>query len=152
MRQENRDVGRTNSRGRFLVPDLRSFEINQLSIEPLDAPITADVPLTRREVRPQDRSGVIVRLPVINKRSALLKLVDVSGKAIRVGSAATLSSTGVAVPVGYDGEAFLVDLQSRNEVVVEQPDGRRCVATFDYQATAYQIPVLGPLQCRDQAR
>src|SRR5204863_1398973 len=32
VRQENRDVGRTNSRGRFLVPDLRSFEINQLSI------------------------------------------------------------------------------------------------------------------------
>ena len=90
VRQENRDVGRTDSRGRFLVPDLRSFEINQLSIEPLDAPITADVPLTRREVRPQDRSGVIVRLPVTNKRSALVRLVDPGGKPIRVGSFATL--------------------------------------------------------------
>ena len=150
VRQENRDVGRTDSRGRFLVPDLRSFEINQLSIEPLDAPITADVPLTQREVRPQDRSGVIVRLPVINKRSALLRLVDASGKPIRVGSAATLSSTGVAVPVGYDGEAFLVDLQSRNEVVVEQPDRRRCVVTFDYQDVAGEIPVLGPLPCKGQ--
>jgi outer membrane usher protein len=67
-------------------PDLRSFEINQLSIEPLDAPITADVPLTEREVRPQDRSGVIVRLPVINKRSALVRLVDASGN--QFGSAA----------------------------------------------------------------
>jgi outer membrane usher protein len=150
VRQENRDVGRTDSRGRFLVPDLRSFEVNQLSIEPLDAPITADVPLTEREVRPQDRSGVVVWLPVINKRSALVRLVDAGGKPIRVGSAATLSSSGVAVPVGYDGEAYLVDLQDRNEVIVEQPDRRRCVVTFDYQDVAGEMQVLGPLPCKGQ--
>jgi P pilus assembly protein, porin PapC len=57
VRQENRDVGRTDSHGRLLVPDMRSYDINRLAIEPLDAPMDADVPVTSREVRPRDRSG-----------------------------------------------------------------------------------------------
>ncbi len=152
VRQENRDVGRTDAGGRFLVPDLRSFEINRLSIEPLDAPITADVPLTSREVRPQDRSGVIVRLPVTIRHGALLRMVDPSGKPIQIGSIATLKSTGIAVPVGYDGEAYVLDLSSQNEILVEEPDGRRCVVEFDYHDTPGQIPVLGPLSCKGGAQ
>ena len=134
------------------MPDLRSFEINRLSIEPLDAPITADVPLTSREVRPQDRSEVIVRLPVTNKHAALLRMVDRTGKPIRIGSVATLRSTGVAVPVGYDGEAYVLDLSSHNEVLIEQADGRRCVLEFDYRDVPGQIPVLGPLSCKERAQ
>jgi outer membrane usher protein len=32
--QENRDVGSTNSSGRLLVPDMRSFDLNHVAIEP----------------------------------------------------------------------------------------------------------------------
>jgi outer membrane usher protein len=55
--QENCDVGRTNSAGRLLVPDMRSFDLNHLAIEPTDVPPDATIDVTTREVRPQDRSG-----------------------------------------------------------------------------------------------
>jgi outer membrane usher protein len=146
--QENREVGRTDSAGQVLVPDLRSFEINRISIDPTDAPVDVTVPFALREVRPQDRSGVVVRFPLKVSRSALLRLTDETGKPIAVGSTATLRSTGVASPVGYAGEAYLVDLQSWNQVDVEQPDGRRCTVGFYYRYTPGELPALGPFHCQ----
>jgi outer membrane usher protein len=147
--QENREVGRTDSHGRILVPDLRSFETNQLSIEPLDAPVDAEVKVTRKSVRPQDRSGVVVKFPVKIDRGALLRLVDGSGKPLPVGSSATLESSGAAVPVGYDGEAYVVELGNRNQVLVDLPDGGKCAVSFDFKPAANQIPTVGPLTCRE---
>ena len=152
VRQENRDVGRTDSHGRLLVADLRSFELNQLSIEPLDAPVDAEVTVTRKKVRPQDRSGVVVKFPVKIDAGALLRLVDGSGKPLPVGSTATLKSSGAAVPVGYDGEAYVVDLQNRNQVLVERPDGDKCLVSFDFKSAPNQIPTLGPLTCRESVQ
>ena len=147
VRQENRYAGRTDSDGKLLVPDLRSFEINHLSIDPLDAPIDTSVPFSRREVRPQDRSGVVVQFPLKASHGALLRLADADGKPIPVDSMATLLSTGVSVPVGYDGEAYLVDVQLHNQVRVDLPNGRHCAVDFDYRPTAGEIPTIGPLKC-----
>ncbi|HEX4737448.1 MAG TPA: fimbria/pilus outer membrane usher protein [Allosphingosinicella sp.] len=149
VRYENRDVGRTDSRGRLLVPELRSFEANHVSIEPLDAPPDADVAIVSRIARPQDRSGIVLRFPVTASRGALLRLVDANGAPIAPGSIATLGSTGAAVPVGYDGEAYVVGLQDRNTLEVELPDGGRCTIAFDYQAGDREIPRLGPFTCRE---
>jgi outer membrane usher protein len=146
--RENRPVGTTDSSGRFLVPDLRSFDVNRISIDPLDAPLDAVIPTTVQQVRPQDRSGVVVHFPVKSSHGALIRLVDEVGKAIPVGSVATLKSSGVAAPVGYDGEAYIVDLQAHNEVGVERRDGRRCSVEFDYQQKPGQIETIGPLRCR----
>src|ERR1019366_7347347 len=73
---DNREVGTTDAAGRLLVPDLRSFDLNHIAIEPTDVPVDATVPFTTREVRPQDRSGVVVRFPVKIGHGALLRLVD----------------------------------------------------------------------------
>jgi outer membrane usher protein len=151
VRQENRDIARTDSHGRAVVPDLLAFELNQISINPLDAPVDADIALTGRGVRPPDRSGVVVKLPVRAAHGAVLRIVDASGAPLPVGSAATLSSTKVAVPVGYEGEAYLLDLQAHNTVTIELPDGRRCALAFDYEAKAGDIPSIGPIVCRETA-
>src|SRR6202040_1441907 len=103
-----------------------------------------------RDVRPQDRSGVVVRFPVKMSNGALLRLVDDAGLPLPIGSAATLTATGVAVPVGYGGEAFVEDLAPRdNELTVQDPGGRRCVVVFNYQAVPGEIPTIGPLACRE---
>ena len=83
---ENREVGRTGSNGTLLLPDLRSYQLNHLSIDPLDAPADATVPFTTRDVRPADRSGVIVKFPIKRSHGALLLLTDVAGNAMPVGS------------------------------------------------------------------
>jgi outer membrane usher protein len=146
---ENREVGRTDSAGRLLVPDLRSYDINRLSIEPTDAPADATVAFAARDVRPQDRSGVVVHFPIRTSHGALLRLVDETGQPLPVGSAATLAGTKTAVPVGYDGEAYVQDLDRHNKLNVERPDGRRCAVSFDYAPAKGEIPTIGPLACRE---
>ena len=149
--EENRDVGSTNSKGRLLVPDLRSFDVNHLTIEPTDVPLDSTMAVVARQVRPQDRSGVVVKFPVKVSHAALLRLVDETGAAIPVGSTATLRNTGVIVPVGYDGEAYIQDLSLHNDIAVERLDGRRCEVVFDYRPLPGEIPTIGPLPCREES-
>src|SRR5258708_219909 len=97
--QENRDVGSSDSSGRLLVPDLRSFDPITL---PSSRPIsrwTARLTSPRTEVRPQDRSGVVVRFRVKVSHGALLRLVDEAGVPLPIGSTAKLRSSGSTVPV-----------------------------------------------------
>lgn len=148
---ENRDAGTTNYRGMLIVPDLRAFEINHLAIDPNDVPPDATIDTAAREVRPQDRSGVVVEFPIKFSHGALLKLVDEAGLPIPVGGTVTLLATGMVYPVGYDGSAYVQGLAPRNEVLVERPDGQQCSATFDYVAMPREIPVIGPLNCRTSA-
>ncbi len=146
--QENRAVGRTNGAGQILIPDLRAFDINRIAIDPTDVPMDSTIDVSEREVRPQDRSGVVVRFAVQVSRAALLRLVDQAGQPIPLGSTATLEATKAVVPIGYDGEAYVQDLAPHNKVNVEGVKGQRCSVTFDYKPEAGRIPRIGPLKCQ----
>jgi outer membrane usher protein len=146
---ENRAVGRTDSGGKLLVPDLRSFEINHLSIDPLDVPPDASLATSTREIRPQDRSGVVVDFQIRVSRGALLTLVTKDGKPVPIGSSAVLAATKAAVEVGYDGQAYVEDLSDANTLRVQMPDGRRCTASFPYLARLGDIPKIGPIICSE---
>jgi outer membrane usher protein len=148
--QENRDVGSTGSSGRLLVPDMRSFDLNHIAISPTDIPADVTIDVATREMRPQDRSGVVVKFQVKISHAALLRLVDGAGAPMPLGSAATLRATGVTVPVGYDGDAYVEDLSSHNELAVERMDGRRCTVVFDYRPLPGEVPTIGPLRCQEQ--
>jgi outer membrane usher protein len=149
---ENRDAGRTNSSGLLLVPDLRSYAINHLAIDPADLPPDVSLDSATREVRPQDRSAVVVRFAVRASRGASVRLVDEKGALIVPGSVVMLQATGSKAPVGYDGETYIEGLDAHNEVSVEQPDGQRCTARFDYRPAPGDIPTIGPVVCVEQAR
>jgi outer membrane usher protein len=149
---ENRPDGITDSSGRLLVPDLRSWDVNRLSIDPADVPIDAQVPYTERQVRPPDRSGVVVKFPIRKINGALLVLVDDTGHPIPVGSTATLQATGVVAPVGYDGETFIENLGKTNQLVIQLPNDARCVVAFGFTPTPGAIPKVGPLTCRNDDR
>ena len=147
--QENRDVGTTDKSGRLLVPDMRSFDLNHIGIEPKDVPADADLALDKRIVRPQDRSGVVIRFPIQFSHGALLKLVDATGLPIPLGSTATLLGSSALAPVGYDGEAYLEGLSKHNRITVELANGKRCTAAFDYKPVPGDIPTIGPLRCQE---
>ncbi len=150
VQQENRDVGRTNSSGRLLVPDMRSFDLNHITIEATDIPPDVTIVDASRVMRPQDRSGVVVKFPVRISHGAMLRLVYEAGVPLSVGSAATLRATSVTVPVGYDGDAYVQDLSPHNELTVERSDGWRCSVAFSYQPVPDEIPRIGPLTCREE--
>ena len=145
-------MGRTSSSGRLLVPDMRSFEQNHIRIEPTDIPPDATLITDARVVRPQDRSGVVVKFPIKFNHAALLQMVDEAGVPLPMGSVATLRATGAVVPVGYDGDAYVEDLSPHNELTVELPNGQRCTVAFDYKAIPGEIPSIGPLRCQEKPK
>ena len=144
---ENQVIGRTNREGRLLVPNLRAFELNQLAIDPDDVPADTNVPFVRRTVRPMERSGVVIRFPLRTSHAGLLKLIDEAGRPLALGSVVMAQLDREAVPVGYDGEAFVENLAADNAILVELVDGRRCKARFAYRSQAGEIPVIGPVRC-----
>jgi outer membrane usher protein len=149
---ENRPDGVTNASGRLLVPDLLSWDVNRVAIDPADVTVDAQVTYTERRVRPPDRSGVVVKFPIRKTNGALLVLVDETGHPLPAGSSATLRATGVAATVGYDGEAFIEGLVQHDQLLVQLPEDARCVVSFDYAPVAGEIPKIGPLTCRRDDR
>jgi outer membrane usher protein len=159
--QENRPVGHTDSSGVLLVPGLRAFDTNRLGIDPNTVPFDATVGETEKLVRPQDRSGVIVRFPIKASHGALVRLQDAANKPLALGSVARLEGgkggggggTGKRgtrrgeVVVGYDGEVFLTGLQPDNTLVVTPPHGPACTARFRYKPVAGTLPEIGPVRC-----
>jgi outer membrane usher protein len=149
---ENRPEGVTDASGRLLVPDLLSWDVNRISIDPADVPVDAQVAYIDRQVRPPDRSGVVVKFPIRRTNGALLVLVDASGHPLPVGSVVTLEPAGVASPVGYDGEAFVENLGRTNRLLVQLPNDGQCVVSFGYTPTPGTIPKIGPLTCNQVDR
>jgi outer membrane usher protein len=147
--QENRDVGTTDKSGRLLVPDMRSFEVNQVGIEAKDVPADADLAQDKRIFRPQDRSGVVIRFPIHFSHGALLKLMDQTGLPIPLGSTATLLGSSAPAPVGYEGETYLEGLGTHNRVSVGLANGKRCTVSFDYKPVPGDIPTIGPVVCKE---
>jgi len=145
--QENRDIGTTNRAGKMLVPDMRSFELNRIGVVASDVPPDVTLAVDTYQIRPQDRSGVVIKFPMRFSYGALLKLVDESGASIPLGSTATLMATGAAYPVGYDGEAYVENLSPHNELRVKLPNERVCTVSFDYKRIPGELLTIGPLRC-----
>ena len=57
---ENRPVGETNSSGKLLVPNLRAYGSNKISIDPKGLGVNDEIETTEDVVAPADRSGVVV--------------------------------------------------------------------------------------------
>lgn len=132
---ENRPVGRTNRSGRILVPNLRSYEPNIVAIDPKNLPVDASIGATRNVVVPADRSGVVINFDVEETTaSALVTLLDASGKALEAGLRGHVERTGKEFVIGYDGEAYISALGAQNDIVVDLQDGKSCRARFPYQA------------------
>ena len=145
--QENRQIGMTSRSGKMLVPDMRAFELNKVGVAATDVPPDATLNVDSFQVRPQDRSGVVIKFPMKFNYGALLKLVDESGAPIPLGSTATLVATGAIYPVGYEGEAFVENLSPHNVLTVKRPDERVCAVGFDYKRIPGDLPTIGPLRC-----
>jgi len=144
---ENRLVGETNSRGQLLVPSLRAYGNNKISIDPTGLPVNAEIETVDGIVAPSDRSGVLVKFATrSNTWSAVVILVGAGGKPLPVGSRGRLKDGDGDFVVGYDGRAFVKGLKNANVVTVSVGNAE-CHAKFDYTASDDNQVVIGPVSC-----
>ncbi|MEA2976552.1 MAG: outer rane usher protein, partial [Alphaproteobacteria bacterium] len=148
VQYENRPAGRTDARGQLLVPGLRSYQKNQIAIEPRDLPLNADAPVTQNIVAPADRSGVVVNFGVKTEvRAAVVVFAGKDGNFIAAGSRGQLEGGSEAFVVGYDGRAYVKELGAANTVTVA--DGtNECRASFPFTPAKNNQVVIGPVVCQ----
>jgi outer membrane usher protein len=145
---ENRPAGVTNAQGLLLIPNLRSYQRNKISIDPRGLPVDADAPVTQDILAPADRSGVIAAFKIkTDIKAAVVILQGKDGAFIAPGSHGRNEATKEDFVVGYDGRAYLKGLRAANTVVVDDGDAQ-CRASFAYEPKRNSQVVIGPVACQ----
>jgi outer membrane usher protein len=145
---ENRVVGRTDENGRILVPSLRAWEVNKITINPDDMPATVQTPETRVKAVPRARSAVKVKFDLKPTTTAALVTVrDESGKFVAAGFTGRHVGSGTEFVVGYDGQIYLENLSSNNQIEIDL-DGRTCRAEFQFTPEADTQTAIDGVVCK----
>lgn len=143
----NREVARTGWFGKALVPDLRSYRTNRISINPLELPLDANIGATAMNVVPARRSGVSVDFGGQAGAAALVVLRDAAGAFLKPGSHVRLHGSQASFFIGYDGEVWIEGLGARNQITVQLDDGT-CRAEFVYTAQSGTQVYINEVECR----
>jgi outer membrane usher protein len=147
VRHDNRAVGVTDGRGMLLVPTLRSYQNNKITIDPSNLPVDAEIASTREVVVPADRAGVMVKFNVRSETtSALVTFTRPGGEVIPAGAVGRIDG-GEEFIVGYDGQAFVKNLSASNAATIELIDGT-CRANFAFAPRPGEQVQISPVECR----
>ena len=145
--QDNRLIGRTDSKGRLLVPDLQPYTANRIAIDPSSLPPDTRIAGSSQDVVPRQFAGVVARFEIERYTAATLMLVNPDGSAPEVGTPARLEGSDLGAVVGYDGILFVEGLRARNRVLVGT-GAAACEVRFDYKPVDGELPTIGPLVCQ----
>jgi outer membrane usher protein len=149
--RENRVIGKTDSSGYLLTPDLNSYQHNQVEIDSMNLPADARIATTSMDLVPQARSGALAAFHVSRYSAASVILRDADGKLLLPGTHVHHVESGSDTIVGYDGLTFIEHLQRNNHLEVDG-GGVHCSVAFTYERPSDgSLPTIGPLTCRSLA-
>ena len=116
-------IAHTDRDGTALVTGLRPFERNEISVDPVQLPLSADVPTTSFHPVPFRRGGVLVDVDI--REAASIRLLREEGGPVPAG--AWVHTSASRAPVGLDGLAFVQVQPGVNRLEVTW-EGGRCFA------------------------
>jgi outer membrane usher protein len=144
---ENRLAGVTDSSGRALITGLRSYQSNKIAIDTSKLPVDADVSTTEGYVTPADRSGVKLDFAVrTDAKPAIVVFKGADGQPIPAGASGNIQD-GESFTVGYDGRAYIKNLNPENNVTIAMAD-RECRASFPYEARPNEQVLIPGVTCQ----
>jgi outer membrane usher protein len=144
---DNQLVARTGDDGSALVPSLRPYQRNSISIDQGALPLDARVGALRMPLTLARRSGRVVAFPVGATRGALLRITLEDGAPLPAGAVVRIRGHAEAFPVALRGEAYVTGLARDNELEVSWK-GRRCLLAVTLPDDGGPLPVLGPFVCQ----
>lgn len=144
---ENRPIGQTNRRGKILLPNLRSYDVNNITLDPSNLPVDARIDHTKQMVRPTERAGAVVNFKVETEgKVALVTLKTESGDFVETGSTGTIDDKREFI-VGYDGQAYLDNIGETHRLRIAQPTRGKCEAEITVPTAGAQRATFETL-CR----
>jgi outer membrane usher protein len=148
---DNQPVGTTNARGYAMLPRLRSYDINPISIAQNDLPMDAQVDRLKIEAVPYYRSGVLLQFPVRRSHGAIFRVVLDDGEGMPSGSTIQRAGEGEVFPVALDGAAYVTGLQSHNSMRATW-NNRSCDFDVEVPQSVDPLPDLGTFVCHGVMR
>jgi outer membrane usher protein len=144
---ENRLAGITDSSGRALITGMRSYQRNKVAIDTSKLPVDADVSTTEGYVTPADRSGVRLNFAVrTDAKPAIVVFKGADGQPIPAGASGSIEG-GESFTVGYDGRAYIKNLNPANNAKIAMAD-RECRASFAYEARPNEQVLISSVTCQ----
>jgi outer membrane usher protein len=147
----NQEVGRTDSRGRLLVPNLLPYYGNRLGISDQDIPIDYSIAVTDRLVAPPVKGGSVVTFPARRVQAFVGAVVVETGGRIVTPAYGQLTVTAEGQtyesPIGRDGEFYLENLpRGRHAAIVDHKDAV-CRFTLETPVSAASLVDIGTVRC-----
>jgi outer membrane usher protein len=149
--QDNQPVGRTDADGYAVLPLLRAYDVNRVSIEEHDLPLDAQVDKLKIEAVPYYRSGLLLDFPVRRSHGATLRIRLDDGAPMPSGAIVQVAGRDEDFPVALDGEAYVTGLEQHSRLRATWK-GRSCEFDAEFPRTSDPLPSLGTFVCHGVAR
>ena len=149
--QDNQPAGRTGADGYAVLPELRAFDINPVSIEQQDLPLDATLGSLKMVVVPYYRSGLLLDFPVQRSHGATLHILLDDGAPIPSGAIVQIVGRDDQFPVALGGEAYLTGLEEHNRLRASWK-GKGCEFDAGFPRSADPLPNLGTFVCHGVMR
>jgi outer membrane usher protein len=149
--QDNQPVGRTGTDGYAVLPSLRAYDINPVSIDQNDLPMDAEVDKLKIQVVPYYRSGLLLDFPVRRAHGGTLHITLDDGAPMPSGALVSIVGRTEEFPVALKGEAYLTGLEQHNRLRASWK-GKSCDFDADMPPTSDPIPELGTFVCHGVTR
>ena len=144
---DNQLAGRTNADGYAVLPQLRAYDVNRISIDQRDLPLDAKVDRLRIDAVPYYRSGVLAEFPIRRSRGATFTIRLDDGSLLPAGAKLKVIGRDDEYPVGLNGLAYVTGLERENRVRGSWR-GRICEFDVPVPPTTDPLPDLGTFVCR----
>lgn len=142
---DNQPVARTDENGLAVVRDLRSYDVNRLSIDALQLPLDAQLSSPQVQIVPPYRSGVLVDFPVKRIHAGVFRLQRSDGTAVPPGTVVRFQ--GEEFPVGLDGLAYVTNYDHGTTGEARWKDGQ-CTFRLPPPPAGEVQPDAGVIVCR----
>ena len=143
---DNQPVGQTNADGNALIPRLRPYDRNMISIDQRDLPMDAEIGSLSVRATPYFRSGILVPFPVKRASAATFSVTLDDGGPLPAGAVITNANTPTSALLGSNGDVYVADLQKQNPMTI-QWRSQQCTFDVPYTRSDDPLPDLGTFVC-----
>lgn len=144
---DNQLAGRTDAEGYFVLPNMRAYDRNVISVKQEDLPLDASIASLKLDASPYFRSGVFIEFPVKRVRAGVVHILLDNGEPLPSGAVVTVDGQAEEFPTALHGEVYLSGLEGRVKLIATWKE-QRCDMQVDYPRTDDPLPDLGTLRCR----
>jgi outer membrane usher protein len=143
---DNQPAGRTDANGNALIPRLRAYDRNMITIDQRDLPLDAEIKSLRVGAVPYFRSGVDVTFPIKHSRGATFTVQLEDGTPLPVGASVQEVGTDATFTAGYAGEVYVTGLGPTTRLRASWSD-QSCEFDVRYTRGKDPLPDLGTFIC-----